>query len=110
MPPTSPRPSTSRRRARGSRGCGRRAIAPATRWSSRRPPMPHAEEEKLPRLTMTPLILIVEDEAPIDTLMRENMEREGVSVAKASDGEEALRLAAERNTDRPQSGRASTRG
>ncbi len=48
---------------------------------------------------MKPLILIVEDEAPIVTLLRYNLEREGFRVIEAGDGEEALLLAAERKPD-----------
>lgn len=48
---------------------------------------------------MKPLILIVEDEAPIVTLLRYNLEREGFRVIEAGDGEEALLLAAERRPD-----------
>jgi two-component system phosphate regulon response regulator PhoB len=39
---------------------------------------------------MKPRILIVEDEAPVVTLLRYNLEREGYDVASATDGEEAL--------------------
>jgi two-component system phosphate regulon response regulator PhoB len=39
---------------------------------------------------MRPLILIVEDEAPLVTLLRYNLEREGFAVQEAHDGEEAL--------------------
>jgi two-component system phosphate regulon response regulator PhoB len=42
-----------------------------------------------------PLVLIVEDEADIVTLLRYNLEREGFRTATAGDGEEALLLAAE---------------
>lgn len=48
---------------------------------------------------MKPLILIVEDEAPIVTLLRYNLEREGFQVLEASDGEEAMLIAAERKPD-----------
>lgn len=48
---------------------------------------------------MKPLILIVEDEAPIVTLLRYNLEREGFRVIEAGDGEEALLLATERKPD-----------
>lgn len=50
-------------------------------------------------MTMKPLILVVEDEAPIVTLLRYNLEREGFRVVEAGDGEEALLLAAERKPD-----------
>lgn len=39
---------------------------------------------------MKPRILIVEDEAPVVTLLRYNLEREGFEVEAAADGEEAL--------------------
>lgn len=48
---------------------------------------------------MKPLILIVEDEAPIVTLLRYNLEREGFRVIDAGDGEEAMLVAAERRPD-----------
>jgi two-component system phosphate regulon response regulator PhoB len=46
-----------------------------------------------------PLILIVEDEAPLVTLLRYNLEREGFGVCEAGDGEEALIQIAERKPD-----------
>ncbi|MCR9177931.1 MAG: phosphate regulon transcriptional regulator PhoB [Alphaproteobacteria bacterium] len=49
--------------------------------------------------TMKPLILIVEDEAPIVTLLRYNLEREGFRVIEAADGDEALLQAEERKPD-----------
>jgi two-component system phosphate regulon response regulator PhoB len=45
---------------------------------------------------MRPLILIVEDEDAIATLLRYNLEREGFDVATARDGEEALQVMGER--------------
>ncbi|MBM3598629.1 MAG: phosphate regulon transcriptional regulatory protein PhoB [Alphaproteobacteria bacterium] len=48
---------------------------------------------------MKQMILIVEDEAPLVTLLRYNLEREGFVVAEAHDGEEALLMAAERKPD-----------
>jgi two-component system phosphate regulon response regulator PhoB len=48
---------------------------------------------------MKQMILIVEDEAPLVTLLRYNLEREGFNVAEAHDGEEALLMAAERKPD-----------
>lgn len=48
---------------------------------------------------MKPLILIVEDEVSLVTLLRYNLERAGFAVASAGDGEEALLLAAERTPD-----------
>jgi len=46
-----------------------------------------------------PLVLIVEDEAPLVTMLRYNLEREGFAVEAASDGEEALLRIAERRPD-----------
>jgi two-component system phosphate regulon response regulator PhoB len=46
-----------------------------------------------------PTVLIVEDEAPLVTMLRYNLEREGFSVLEASDGEEALARIAERKPD-----------
>lgn len=48
---------------------------------------------------MKPLILIVEDEAALVTLLRYNLEKEGYRVAEAVDGEEALTMVAERKPD-----------
>jgi two-component system phosphate regulon response regulator PhoB len=48
---------------------------------------------------MKPLVLIVEDEAALVTLLRYNMEREGLRVVSAGDGDEALLLAAEEKPD-----------
>ncbi|BBK39868.1 DNA-binding response regulator [Allostella sp. ATCC 35155] len=39
---------------------------------------------------MKPLVLVVEDEVPLLTLLRYNLEKEGFRVAEARDGEEAL--------------------
>ena len=49
--------------------------------------------------TMKPLVLIVEDEAPLVTLLRYNLEREGFAVTEAYDGEEALLRVAEDKPD-----------
>jgi two-component system, OmpR family, phosphate regulon response regulator PhoB len=46
-----------------------------------------------------PLVLIVEDEAPLVTLLRYNLEKEGFRVCEAGDGEEALVQIAERKPD-----------
>jgi two-component system phosphate regulon response regulator PhoB len=48
---------------------------------------------------MNPLVLVVEDEAALVTLLRYNLEREGFRVAAARDGEEALLLAREQKPD-----------
>jgi two-component system, OmpR family, phosphate regulon response regulator PhoB len=48
---------------------------------------------------LSPLVLIVEDETALVTLLRYNLERAGFEVADAADGEEALTLAAERKPD-----------
>jgi two-component system, OmpR family, phosphate regulon response regulator PhoB len=46
-----------------------------------------------------PLVMIVEDEPSLVTMLRYNMEKEGFRVCEAMDGEEALTLLAERNPD-----------
>jgi two-component system phosphate regulon response regulator PhoB len=46
-----------------------------------------------------PLVLIVEDEAPLVALLRYNLEKEGFAVSEAADGEEALLQIAERRPD-----------
>ena len=48
---------------------------------------------------MKPLILIVEDETPLVTMLRYNLEKEGFRVAAAADGPEALLLLAEEKPD-----------
>ena len=48
---------------------------------------------------MKPLVLVVEDEAPIATLLKYNLERDGYRVVDARDGEEALILASEHKPD-----------
>jgi two-component system, OmpR family, phosphate regulon response regulator PhoB len=48
---------------------------------------------------MKPLVLIVEDEAPLVTLLRYNLEKEGFAVCSAADGEEALLQIAESKPD-----------
>jgi two-component system phosphate regulon response regulator PhoB len=46
-----------------------------------------------------PRVLIVEDEVPLVTMLRYNLEREGFAVDAAGDGEEALLRIAERRPD-----------
>src|ERR1700738_1055198 len=46
-----------------------------------------------------PLVLIVEDEAPLVTMLRYNLEKEGFQVCGAPDGKEALVQIAERKPD-----------
>jgi two-component system phosphate regulon response regulator PhoB len=46
-----------------------------------------------------PTILIVEDEAPLLTLMRYNLEKQGFRVEEATDGQEALLRVAENKPD-----------
>jgi two-component system, OmpR family, phosphate regulon response regulator PhoB len=42
-----------------------------------------------------PLVLVVEDEVPLTTLLRYNLEKEGYRVSEARDGEEAMMMADE---------------
>jgi len=46
-----------------------------------------------------PLVLVVEDEAPLVTMLRYNLEKEGYRVCEAMDGEEAMTILAERSPD-----------
>lgn len=46
-----------------------------------------------------PLILIVEDEAPLVTMLRYNLERQGFRVDEAADGQEAITKIAEARPD-----------
>jgi two-component system phosphate regulon response regulator PhoB len=46
-----------------------------------------------------PLVLIIEDEAPLVTMLRYNLEKEGFAVCIAENGEEALLQIAERKPD-----------
>jgi two-component system phosphate regulon response regulator PhoB len=48
---------------------------------------------------LNPLILVVEDESALVTLLRYNLEREGFRVAEARDGEEAVLMAREQKPD-----------
>ena len=48
---------------------------------------------------MKPVVLIVEDETPLVTMLRYNLEREGFDVDEAANGEEALLRIAERRPD-----------
>jgi two-component system phosphate regulon response regulator PhoB len=48
---------------------------------------------------LKPLILIVEDEAPLVTMLRYNLERQGFRVDEAADGQEAITKIAEARPD-----------
>jgi two-component system phosphate regulon response regulator PhoB len=48
---------------------------------------------------MKPLIMIVEDETALVTMLRYNLEKEGFRVCEAADGEEALTVVEEANPD-----------
>ena len=48
---------------------------------------------------MKPVILVIEDESALVTLIRYNLEAEGFEVLDAPDGEEGLLILAERNVD-----------
>jgi len=50
-------------------------------------------------MDMKPLVLVVEDESALVTLLRYNLERENFRVAEARDGEEALVLCQEERPD-----------
>ena len=63
-----------------------------------RPPM-NAPRDGQAAQTTQPLILIVEDEVALVTLLRYNLEREGFRVLEAGNGEEALLLIKEQRPD-----------
>src|SRR6201995_2770113 len=46
-----------------------------------------------------PLVLVVEDEAPLLTILRYNLEKQGFRVEEAADGQEALTKIAENQPD-----------
>ena len=46
-----------------------------------------------------PLVLVVEDEAPLLTMLRYNLEKQGFRVDEAGDGQEALTRIAEQQPD-----------
>jgi two-component system phosphate regulon response regulator PhoB len=48
---------------------------------------------------MKPLVLVVEDEKALATMLRYNLEKEGFAVSTADDGEEALARIGERKPD-----------
>ncbi|GAB3451887.1 phosphate regulon transcriptional regulator PhoB [Insolitispirillum peregrinum] len=48
---------------------------------------------------MKPLVMIVEDESALMTMLRYNLEKDGFRVCEASDGEEALTVVEENNPD-----------
>ena len=50
-------------------------------------------------MTTKPVILVVEDEAALVTLLRYNLEKAGFEVLDASDGEDALTVLSERRVD-----------
>ena len=63
-----------------------------------RPPMTAPRDGQTGQATQ-PLILIVEDEVALVTLLRYNLEREGFRVLEAGNGEEALLLIKEQRPD-----------
>jgi len=58
-----------------------------------------SQRDATPAGQTRPLILLVEDEASLATMLRYNLEKEGFRVCEAGDGEEALTLVAERRPD-----------
>ena len=60
---------------------------------------PAPRPQSMQKQQAKPLVLVVEDEAALVTLLRYNLEREGFEVIEARDGEEALLLAKERRPD-----------
>src|SRR5260370_42009070 len=80
--------------------CGTGRSAPSRRRpSSARQVEPRGRRAGSGREPVKPLVLVVEDEAPLVTLLRYNLEKEGFAVAEAADGEEALLRIAEQKPD-----------
>src|SRR5439155_8364969 len=87
----------------------RECVLPGARHSARagttegRQIEPRSRRARAPtwpgRSAMKPLVLIVEDEVPLVTMLRYNLEREGFAVDAAADGEEALLRIAEQRPD-----------
>ena len=61
------------------------------------PPLPSSARPSDPGIR--PTVLVVEDEAPLLTLLRYNLERQGFRVEEAGDGQEALLRVAEARPD-----------
>jgi two-component system phosphate regulon response regulator PhoB len=60
---------------------------------------PHATATELGATLSKPLVLVVEDEAALATMLRYNLEKQGFRVEEASDGQEALTRIAEVQPD-----------
>src|SRR6266404_1038192 len=67
--------------------------------AERRPVESRDRQSSAERRMSKPVVLIVEDEAPLVMLLRYNLEKEGFAVCEAGDGEEALVQIAERKPD-----------
>jgi DNA-binding response OmpR family regulator len=50
-------------------------------------------------MTKTPLVLLVEDDKPIQTILKGTLEAEGFEVDIAANGEEGLKIALKRHPD-----------
>ena len=76
-------------------GWGRR-LRPRTHGARHRlffRPEPGGGTASEPQSTRTPSVLVVDDETPIRTICRVNLEASGLDVLEAEDGEQALELA-----------------
>jgi two-component system phosphate regulon response regulator PhoB len=60
---------------------------------------PTPSSARLPEAAPRPTVLVVEDEIPLLTLLRYNLEKQGFRVEEASDGQEALLRVAEAKPD-----------
>src|ERR1700709_237532 len=59
----------------------------------------HALGSHTPGAALKPLVLVVEDEAALATMLRYNLEKQGFRVDEAVDGQEALTRIAENQPD-----------
>src|SRR3546814_10629690 len=99
MPPTSPRPPITCRPESASAVAVRRGTCRASRWSIPVRPAVERPERKGGARGVKPLVLIVEDQEALVTMLRYNLEGYGFRVNAAGDGEEALVAAAEEVPD-----------
>src|SRR3546814_1187230 len=100
MPPTSRKRLITCRPESASAAAARRTTCRASRWSSRRKSTTEtAGGDKKRKRGVKPLVLIVEDQEALVTMLRYNLESSGFRVNAEGDGEEALVAAAEEVPD-----------
>src|SRR3546814_17893294 len=94
MPPTAPRPPSTCRPESASAVAVRRWTCRASRWSIPVRPAVERPERKGGARGVKPLVLIVEDQEALVTMLRDNLEGSVFRVNAAGAGEEAQVVAA----------------